>query len=75
MASIMASLISRAVSQETTMPARTWPNSMRLAISTMPLRTPRQALLRSKTASGWAPSAAATRQAVAGSNCSRQTAA
>ncbi len=44
---MMMSLISRAVSQETTRPARIWPSSMRLAISTMPLSTPRQALLMS----------------------------
>ena len=45
--SIMMSLISRAVSHETTSPARIWPSSIRLAMSTMPLSTPRQALLRS----------------------------
>ena len=45
--SIMMSLISRAVSHETTSPARIWPSSIRLATSTMPLSTPRQALLMS----------------------------
>ncbi len=44
---IITSLISRAVSQETTRPARTCPSSIRLAMSTMPLSTPRQALLTS----------------------------
>ena len=45
--SITISLISRAVSHATTIPARIWPSSIRLAISTMPLSTPRQALLTS----------------------------
>ena len=71
---IMISLISRAVSQETTRPRRIWPSSTRLARSTMPLTTPRQALERSKTAArGEAPISWATRQAVAGSKWSRQT--
>ena len=45
--SMAMSLISRAVSHETTNPARIWPSSIRLATSTMPLSTPRQALLMS----------------------------
>jgi hypothetical protein len=45
--SMAVSLISRAVSQETTSPALHWPSSMRLATSTTPLRTPRQAFDRS----------------------------
>ena len=45
--SIMMSLISRAVSLATTRPAWIWPSSIRLAISIMPLSTPRQALLMS----------------------------
>jgi hypothetical protein len=45
--SMTMSVISRAVSHETTSPARIWPSSIRLAMSTMPLSTPRQALLMS----------------------------
>ncbi len=45
--SITISLISRDVSQPTTIPARIWPSSIRLAMSMIPLRTPRQALLTS----------------------------
>ncbi len=45
--SITISLISREASQATTIPARAWPDSIRLAISTIPLSTPRQALLTS----------------------------
>ena len=44
---IIISLMSRADSQETTMPAVICPSSMRLAMSMMPLSTPRQALLKS----------------------------
>ena len=45
--SMAMSLISREVSHETTIPARIWPSSIRLATSTMPVSTPRQALLTS----------------------------
>ena len=72
--SMAVSLISRAVSADTTSPARACPSSIRLATSTTPLSTPRQALLRSYTAaSGFTRSSWATAQAVAGSNCSRHT--
>ena len=71
---IITSLISRADSHETTMPARICPSWMRLARSRMPFITARQALLKSYTAvRPETPMPSATRQAVAGSNCSRQT--
>ena len=44
---MVVSTMSRAVSQLTTMPARIWPSSMRLATSRMPFKTPRHALLTS----------------------------
>jgi hypothetical protein len=74
MRSITFSLISRAVSADTTNPARACPSSIRLATSTMPLSTPRHAFDRSKMlACGLIFNSCATAHAVAGSNCSRQT--
>jgi len=74
MRAIEASTISRELSAETTMPARIWPSSIRLAISTMPFKTPRHAFETSKTsASPRTPMASAMAHAVAGSRSSRQT--